>query len=219
MARNYVRRLPNRGLNIVQPKAGLNGGQLYRAENVVFTRQSVKRRLGKLASHKPAVGVSVGVSLLKRFYNLATTGTITRFFIKAFGGVLYQTTTDWSDDTRSAIATASWTNILLPNTANKSLYSNYSSTTTTVASGAWQGAISSKSWCYLQADYSSADDNDKTEGVAVRTQGGKSFLHGLVPPAAIITADTEGGEIPDPSDFAWEGLDAAIGAALYTDVS
>lgn len=196
MPRNYVRARPNRGLNIVQPKAALNSGQLYRAENVVFTRKTVKRRAGKLASHKPAVGTPAGVSLLKRFYNLATTGTITRFFIKAFGGVLYQTTTDWSDDTRTAVASASWTAISLPQTANNSLYSNYSSTTVSTLAGAWQSAISTKSWCYLQSDVTSADDNDKTEAVPIRTQGGKSFLHGLVPPAQLALADTDDEALP-----------------------
>lgn len=210
MARNYVRYRPNRGLNIVQPKAALNAGQCYRAENVVFTRKSVKRRRGKLASHKVALtSVAAAVTMLKRFYNLATTGTVSKVFLKAFGALLYGTTTDWSDDTRTPITTAQWTNIPYPNTANNSLYDGYSSTTSVPLSGGISSAVASKSWCYIQSNVSSSDDNGKTTAVAVRTQGGKAFLHGLPPPVVLDSADISGvSDIPADSTWTIEEIDS-----------
>lgn len=207
MARNYVRYRPNRGLNIVQPKAALNAGQCYRAENVVFTRKSVKRRRGKLASHKVALtSVAAAVTMLKRFYNLATTGTVSKVFLKAFGAVLYGTTTDWSDDTRTPITTAQWTNIPYPNTANNSLYDGYSSVTAEPVSGGIESAVASKSWCYIQSNVSSANDSAKTKGVPIRTQGGKAFLHGLPPPAALTSSVTELSDLPATADLNFQTI-------------
>jgi len=215
--RNFTIPTPNRGMNLVLPQSKLRSGQSSKARNVVFTRAGVKRRRGRRAAYKPTNLGNYAISYMTRFYQLATTGTIFKFFVKAFGpggttppdsntGLWRQksplTTYDWSDDSKAVIGdgtTGSYTQIPFPNTSDNSLYDEHETTTHTVTSGAIQSGFSSKNWLYLVPQYDNTDDLDSAypKNAPIRTDGTKAYLMGLVPPAALDTVDTEHDNLED----------------------
>lgn len=210
MARStsYVLAKLTRGLNLVRPPSLLDPGQCQKAENVVFTSSSVKRRLGKLIAYERPTASANPITLLKRFYNLASTGTIEKRFLIVFGTNLWYATTDWSDATETQIS--SFTQLVLPNDTSDTLYLGYGGTllTTplaiTLVAGTLKHSFASKSWLYLYPDYSSTDDFTRTGQVPMRTKLGLPtapvadenygtntlYLHGLVPPLPLVQADT-----------------------------
>lgn len=186
-----VRQKFNSGLSLVRPAGLLNNGESHKAENVVFSSSSVKRRRGKATAYQPTNPLAdVAVSCLKRFYKLGTTGTVTPTMVKAHGSLLSMTTTDWSDDTGTVVVAAAWTDLPLPRTSNSSLVSGAN---VTVTSGAIRNAFESNSWCYLYPQYAAADDASDRTNVPMRTNAvsgtPRTFLMGLSPPGQPTTAE------------------------------
>lgn len=214
--RDAIQRSFNRGLSFVRPRGKIGNGQAQVADNVIFTKDALERRAGIAVAYRPDNPTDTGpVTLLKRFYDLATTGTIAKFFLKAYGSsiaIMPDTTAVWSDDTATAI-TATWPVISLPATTTTpdTLYTLYDSpnTAVTVTSGAIKHAVQSHSWLYIYPDYASGDDNSRVTNVPFRTNGTQCFIHGLVPPAALVTADTQNGA--PPPEASWTFLPVGNG--------
>lgn len=213
--RNFSLSRFNRGWNIVSPLASMDPRQLAKAQNAVYTKESVKRRRGRLASH--ARTGSNAVSMLKRFYRLATTGAISRYFLRAAGTALYKADSAWSDDVRSLVA--SWTQIPFPNIGNNSLYDEHETAAHTISSGAIQDSFSSKNWLYLIPQYDNSDDLDAAypKNAPIRTDGTKSFLMGLAPPAQLAGSDAD--SIGIPSAARWDATPVLSGAPCAGAVS
>lgn len=220
---------PTAGLNLVDGKSRLGPGQSYRAENVVFTRGSVRRRRGKKAAYQRPAAISSAVNLAKRFYKLATTGSVDKYLFLGTLARLFRSDSDWSDDTGTTIT--SWTECQLPSnvvTGNNTLYDGYSSpSTVTVTDNALQTAVTANSWLYLQADFDITDDASETKNVPLRTQGVtdgqgtpevECFLHGLVPPASVDTSDFADHN-NTPQQWNFEEVDVASSASVDTSVA
>ena len=210
---DYVRQIFNRGTNYVNPRNHLIVGQSSRADNVDFTTQSVRRRKGRRRAYKAYNASTGSPSLHKRFYLVDTTGSTSKYTFIAYGAYdgdggsftsgFVKANSDWSDASPAGIT--AFTAINSPNTTDNSLYyqdsAGYDSGPITWTSGALTDAFSSKSWCYLFPTYTSTDDEDNTLNVPMRTDGSKMYLHGLVPPNALVIGDTEGTTMPAESEW------------------
>lgn len=192
---DWVREKFNRGLSLVRPPGLLSPSEAHRAENFVFTRASAKRRPGRYGAYQPSTTVSAdAVAMLKRFYKLGTTGTVTPTLLKSYGSLLAMTTADWDDVTGATVATANWTDLPLPRTSNSSLASG---SNVAVTSGQLKNAFESNSWCYVWPQYVAADDADDRTNVPMRTNAvsgtPRTFLMGLTPPGQATTAEISSG--------------------------
>lgn len=188
---DLVRQKFNKGLSLVRPAGLLSAGEAHKVENFIYSSESVKRRKGKEDAYQPTTAIAdVAVSFLKRFYKLGTTGTVTPTMVKGHGSLLSMTTTDWSDDTGTVVATAAWTDLPLPRTSNSSLASG---SNVAVTSGNMRNAFESNSWCYVYPQYASGDDTNDRTNVPMRTNAvsgtPRTFLMGLTAPGTPTTAE------------------------------
>lgn len=209
MPRDILMPVPNRGLSLVRPRSLIGPSFCHRAENVELTPTSVRRRRGRLIAYNEDHGSAVALTALKRFYNLATSGTIAKKFLRAVGGSdpLWVADGDWDDDTQTP---QNWTELDLPNAGDNTLYeTGYGSGPIDTTGANIRFIVASKSWAYVIVEAVAADDTNDKRNVPLRTQGevDSVYLHGLVPPASLDVADTEG-QSSAPGGILWTGVEA-----------
>lgn len=174
------------GLNLSRPPGLIKDGECFQISNFRYHQTSLLRRDG--IDHAYLDTEATAVSMLKRFYRIRTSGSITKFFFRGSGTKLHKADSDWDDDSPSAAI--DWTNITLPqNTGNNTLRKNLGGPTqVAIGSGLLTEAAQSQSWCYLGVQYGAGDDENEWDlNVPMRTDGTKIYLHGLTPPEAPTT--------------------------------
>ena len=181
--------LPLRGLITVRPPALVGAQEAHRLENAVLTDSSVVRRKGRFAAYAWPTAVTGAATMLARFYNYATTGTVTKKFLIAYNALLYAADADFSDD--APVTLTAFTLQNLPQESRTTLYTGYdAASSVSYTSGALKNSAQSRSWLYLYPEFASGDDTSKVTNVPLRTQAdGEMYLHGLVPPAGLVQAD------------------------------
>jgi hypothetical protein len=205
--RNIMLAPPLRGLSLVRHPSRIGTDKMVQGANCDVQPTTVKARRGKRATGAASItGSSAAGQMLKRFYNLATSGTIARKFIAAVSTTtpLYVADDDWNDDTPTLIS--GWTALDLPNAGDNTLYEEgYGAGPITFgASAKMRWSVSSKSWLYVCVESIAADDASDKANVPLRTQGEADavYLHGLVPPSSLLQEDISGvNEIPAASDW------------------
>lgn len=232
--RDVIVPVPVAGLNLLDPPSRLRPGQSYKAENVIFAASAVKRRLGKAAAYQPTGSISSGVDMIARFYDLAVSGTVNKYLFLAALNSIYRADSDWDDDTGTTIT--SWTQCQLPSgqvSGNNTLYDGYTGSATTIvlSQNVLKASVEAASWLYLFPEYLDGDTAVKTTNVPMRTKGAadgqgtpevEMFLHGLVPPLALDTADSrdnESGAVPTfrIAELVDNGGGNVVGAGISID--
>jgi len=194
--RDFISKVLNRGLAMTVPRGLMREGQAQKAENVVYTESSAMRRGGKSAAYKVDDSAASTVNFLHRFYDLATTGTVSKYLIMGFGAKLWRADSDWVDATATAITAK--TALALPNTTDNTLYfknsAGYAAGPITMDASTIRSGFASKSWLYVHPEFNSTDDTDITLNVPMRIGEAsgdeiRPYLHGLTPPNSIDSAD------------------------------
>jgi hypothetical protein len=241
--RQYIERIFNRGLNIVDSRARVARGQSVALTNWELLANSIKRRLGKKAAYQPvsSPGTRGHVSCLKRFYHLST-GGVKKALLIAYVGRMYVAsssisgnTSEWDDDS-PGIANDETTNkitrIYPPNGGftPSTLPPSFGSSSVLEADTSVQSAIQSRQWLYLQNDFDSGDDTDELAHIPLRTAcdltpnegnsyGTRCFAHGLWPPASLDIEDTESSPVLSYEDWEYKAaIGGAVGGSLGTQL-
>ncbi len=205
MAREVFEHIFNRGLSILRSPLRLAKGESYRAENVEFDIESVKRRKGLRAAYSHPAEDGFAVSLIKRFYHHSVDGVLRKFLL-GYGGKMYIASSDWSDS--SATQIDAFSQLFPPNNTTSpwdtapTLPNLYDGSASSFTNGHIETAVQSRQWLYIQAKYQASDNANQLVNIPIRTAcnvspatapdyDNNSFAHGLYAPQALVAADTE----------------------------
>ena len=179
----YLQTRFDKGLNLVSSPGLLKPGQSYVMENWTFGRVGVRRRDGRQVAYQR--NQSAPVSMIRRFHDIRTSGTINSYFLVGSGAVLYKGNADWDDLSPAVSPGIAKTAFTMPSwntpAGAKTLAQGAAKDPVTLDAGRIMDCVVMQSRAYVVIHADGGDDADDLENVALRTDGVDLFVHGLYP--------------------------------------